>query len=295
VLLIIGASGQLGSALADAFAGRDLRRPSHAECDVGDHAAVRAYLQAHRPEVVINCTAFHNVEQCEKMPEQALRINALAVDAMAQSCAEIGAAFATISTDYVFPGDAHRPYDEHDAPNPLSVYGTSKLAGELLVRRHGPRHFVFRTSGVYASTGVSNKGYTFIERILRQAESGEPVRVVDNMTFSPSYAPHVAQVMRAVIDGEVFGTHHVTNAGWTTWYDFARYALEGSGLAADLAPIRYDAYGSAVKRPLFSPLVSVRLPAAGIAVAPPWQSGVDAFLTTRAQRRAAGAEARSGG
>jgi dTDP-4-dehydrorhamnose reductase len=285
VLLIIGASGQLGSFLAEAFAGRDILKPSHAECDVTDHAAVRAYLQNHRPQVVINCSAFHNVEQCEKNPEMAFRVNALAVDAIAEACAGIGASFATISTDYVFEGNGCRPYDEHDAPNPLSAYGASKLAGELLVRRHGTRHFIFRTSGVYAKSGMSNKGYTFIERVLQQAERGEPVRIVNNMTFSPSYAPHVARVMRDVIVGEAFGTHHVTNAGQTTWYDFARYAFERSGLEPDLAPIQYDAYGSGVKRPLFSPLVTATLPAVSIAIAPPWQAGVDAFLAERVNRR----------
>lgn len=287
MLLIIGANGQLGSALAEAFAGRDLLTPSHAECDVLDHAAMRTYLQTYRPDVVINCSAFHNVEQCEKTPGPAFLLNALAVDAMAQTCAEIGALFATISTDYVFAGDGARPYDERDAPNPLSAYGASKLAGELLVRRHGPRHVIFRTSGIYAKSGMSNKGYTFIERVLQQAERGEPVRVVDNMTFSPSYAPHVARVMRDAIDAQVLGIQHVTNAGSTTWYDFARYAFERSGLAPDFAPIRYDAYGSAVKRPLFSPLVSARLPEAGIEIAPPWQAGVDAFLLERTRRQAA--------
>jgi len=154
MMILIGASGQLGSAIVEEATLRELPvlAPSHAELDLLDPAALRAYLAAHPSTVVVNCSAFHNVDQCEKTPEPAFAANALAVDVLAGLCAEYGTVCATVSTDYVFDGTLGRAYDERDAPNPLSAYGASKLAGELLVRRHGPEHFIFRTSGVYGKS-----------------------------------------------------------------------------------------------------------------------------------------------
>ena len=134
---------------------------------------------------------------------------------------------------------------------------------------------------------MSNKGYTFIERVLQQAERGEPLRIVRNMTFSPTFAPHAARAIRDAIDARAFGTHHVTNAGATTWYDFAAAAFARSGLTPAVEPLAYDAYGSAVKRPLYSALAATTLPAAGVAPPPAWEAGLDEFLVARAARQAA--------
>jgi dTDP-4-dehydrorhamnose reductase len=286
-IAILGASGQLGGALVSAYGDRPLLLPAHRDLDIEDGDALAAFLAAERPAALINCTAFHNVDECERTPERAFAVNALAVDRAAKLCAAAGTLFATISTDYVFDGTLGRPYSERDAPNPLSAYGTSKLAGELLVRRHGDAHFIFRLSGVYSASGTSNKGYTFIERVLQQAERGEPLRIVRNMTFSPTYAPHAARVIREAIDGRAVGTHHVTNAGATTWYDFAAAAFAASGLAPQVESLMYDGYGSAVKRPLYSALVSTTLASAGIAPMPPWEDGLHEYLRGRAARRAA--------
>lgn len=286
-IAILGASGQLGGALATAYAGRPLLTPSHREVDIDDAPAVAALLAGERPTVLINCTAFHNVDECERAPERAFAINALAVDRTAAQCAAAGVRFATISTDYVFDGTLGRAYREDDAPNPLSAYGISKLAGELLVRRHGPEHFIFRLSGVYSETGTSNKGYTFIERVLQQAERGEPLRIVSNMTFSPSYAPHAARVIRDTIDARLYGTHHVTNAGATTWFAFAAAAFARAGLAPDVEPLTYENYGAPAKRPLYSALESTTIAAAGIVPAPAWEAGLDEYVAGRAQRRGA--------
>ncbi len=284
-IAILGASGQLGGALVTAYAGRPLLTPKHAELDVEDCVALARYVDEHQPAVLINCTAFHNVDECERLPERAFAVNALAVDRAAALCAERGVRFATVSTDYVFDGRTDRPYREDDAPNPLTAYGISKHAGELLTRRHGNEHFIFRLSGVYSASGTSNKGYTFIERVLQQAERGEPVRVVRNMTFSPSYAPHAARIMRDAIDAGSFGTHHVTNTGATTWYEFAAAAFARAGLPTQIEALTYDNYGAKAKRPLFSALVSTKLAAAGIDPAPSWECGLDEYLAGRASRR----------
>ena len=285
-IAIFGASGQLGGALVAAYGGRPVSAPPHRDLDFEDAAALAGFIAAEAPAVLINCTAFHNVDECERVPERAFAVNALAVDRAAKLCAAAGVRFATISTDYVFDGTLGRPYREDDAPNPLTAYGVSKLAGELLVRRHGPQYFIFRLSGVYSASGTSNKGYTFIERVLQQAERREPLRIVRNMTFSPSFAPHAARVIRDVIDARLYGTHHVTNAGATTWYDFAQAAFARCGLTPEVEELTYDNYGATAKRPLFSALESTTLAAADITPAPRWEDGLDEYLAGRAARRA---------
>jgi dTDP-4-dehydrorhamnose reductase len=287
-IAIAGGSGQLGTALRDALSAREVVAPAHAEMPFEDGAAVARMLDDARPDVFINCTAFHNVDVCEREPEKAFALNALAVDRAARACAARGVAFATVSTDYVFDGTLGRAYREDDAVRPLTAYGASKAAGEFLTRRHGARHYIVRTSGLFGTTGTSNKGYTLIERVLRQAQAGEPTRMVDDMIFSPAYAPHVARAIRDLLDAQVFGTHHVTNSGTVSWYEFVRTAFAKAGFAgAPLEPIAYASLGNPTPRPMRSPLENTTFPRAGIAPLPPWQAALDDFLAARAQPAAA--------
>jgi len=281
-IAIAGGSGQLGTALRAVFADRDVVAPSHAELDFEDGAALARLLDEVRPGVLINCTAFHHVDTCEREPERAFAVNALAVDRAAALCARRGVAFATISTDYVFAGTLGRAYREDDAVGPLTAYGASKAAGEFLTRRHGERHYVVRTSGVFGTTGTSSKGYTLIEKVLRQAERGEPTRMVADMVFSPSYAPHVARALRDLIDRQAYGTHHAVNAGATSWFEFVRAAFEKAGFGgAPLERTTYAALGNPTRRPMYSPLENTTFAPAGITALPHWSEALDEFLTAR--------------
>ncbi|MDB5027127.1 MAG: spsK [Candidatus Eremiobacteraeota bacterium] len=295
-IAIVGASGQLGSALREIFSGREVIAPSHAEVPFESGDAIARLLEDAQPHVLINCAAFHNVDLCEREPERAFELNALAVDRAAAACAGRGVAFATISTDYVFEGTLGRPYREDDAVGPRTAYGASKAAGEFLTRRHGARHYIVRTSGVFGTVGTSNKGYTLIEKVLRQAERGEPTRMVADMTFSPSYAPHVARAVRDLLDAEAFGTHHVTNAGAVSWHEFVRSAFIKAGYPdAPLEPISYASFANPTQRPMHSALANTTFAAAGIAPLPSWDAALDDFLAVRVARAAgapAGAAAR---
>jgi dTDP-4-dehydrorhamnose reductase len=289
-IAILGGAGQLGSALRAALAGRELIVPSHAEVPIENRDALARLLDDRRPDVLINCTAFHNVDLCERDPAPAFAINALAVDAAAEACAARAVAFATISTDYVFDGTLGRAYREDDAVGPRTAYGASKAAGEFLTRRHGERHWIVRTSGVFGTTGTSNKGYTLIEKVLRQAERGEPTHMVADMIFSPSYAPHVARAVRDLVDAEAFGTHHVANAGECSWYEFVRTAFEKARLpAAPLQPVTYASLNNRTRRPMHSPLENTTFARDGIAPLPPWQAALDEFLVARRAQTAVGA------
>jgi dTDP-4-dehydrorhamnose reductase len=291
-VLLIGGQGQLGTALR---AGRDhIVAPTHAEFDItsGDFDGL---LDAVRPRALINCAAFHNVDRCEREPMAAFAANAVAVDRMAAACAARDIVFVTVSTDYVFSGDADRPYREDDAPSPRTAYGTSKLAGELLARRYPSRSIIVRTSGVFGTTGTSSKGYTLIDKVLAQAERGEVTRMVADMTFSPTFAPHLARALWDLIERDAFGLHHVTNEGECTWYDFIRTAFAKAGLAdAPLEPIDYALLNNPTRRPRYSPLANTTFADYGIAPMPHWSHALDEFFEARRTRLATAAGAPRG-
>jgi dTDP-4-dehydrorhamnose reductase len=280
-VLVIGGSGQLGREIVAVFADRPAHAPAHADLDLEQADAVLTTLGRLRPTLVVNAAAYHHVERCEAYPERAFAVNALAVDRLAAACALAGAALVTFSTDYVFDGLAGAPYRESDGPNPLSAYGASKLAGEHLVRRHGGRHFIVRTSGLYGRRPSTVKGYTFIDRVLRQAEAGEPVRVVDDVTFSPSFAPHVATALRALVEREAFGTYHVSDAGAISWFTFACEAFALRGLDARPEAVSAEAFAGAARRPKYSALAHEGIARAGLPPMPDWRQGLEEYLQTR--------------
>ena len=280
-ILLIGGSGQLGTALRAELVDAEIAAPPHVAFDlVTDEPA--ALLDGVHYDVAINCAAFHNVDTCEREPDKAMAANTLAVDRLARACAERDIAFMTISTDYVFDGTAARPYTESDATGPRTAYGVSKLGGELLARRAGRKHYVVRTSGVFGTVGTSSKGYTLIDKVLGQAERGEPTRMVADMTFSPSYAPHVARTIHALIDAEAYGLHHVTNAGACTWFEFVQTAFAKAGFAdAELEPVAYSSFNNPVQRPMYSPLANTTFGSLGVAAMPDWDTALDEYLEAR--------------
>lgn len=284
-VVIIGASGQLGSDLTTAFASHETIGVDHKMFDIEMPSAISTLLSRHKPELVINTAAFHNVELCETRPDRAFAVNALAVDNLAAQCAIAGAILAHVSTDYVFDGRATRPYREDDPPRPLSAYGISKHAGELLLWRHLERGYVFRTSGLYGLRGSSTKGYTFIERVLTQAAEKKPLRVVTDITFSPSFTGHVARAILGIVERGVFGTYHVTNSGACTWYDFASEALRQGGFDLPIERVTSATYPTLARRPPYSALEHAALRDAGLPEIESWQDGIGAYL---AQRSAGG-------
>lgn len=280
-VLIFGGSGQLGGEIRKEWTGVTIVSPSHAEVDITDAAMVARTIEEHAPDVVVNCAAFHNVDRCETEPQNALAANALAVNAMAEACAQHGAVFVTVSTDYVFDGELGRPYTEADQPRPLNAYGVSKYAGELLTLRLQSPAYVVRTCGVYATRPSSSKGHTFIDRIITQARAGEPIRIVSDQTVSPTYAPHLAQGLLALLEsGAPYGLYHMVNEGPVTWYDFACEALRIAGIDHPVEAISYKDWASRVRRPAFSALENAKLREVGITL-PSWRDGIAAYMRDR--------------
>ncbi len=274
-VLLIGGSGRLGTAIRRRWSDCEIVAPSHGELDLRDCGALARAVAGARPDVLLNAAAFHDVDRCEIEPAMAFETNAIAIAAAARVARDAGAAFVTISTDYVFDGAASSPYSEDDAPHPLSVYGTSKLAGEYLVESLGGRAFVVRTCGVYGRT-ESPARPGLVERVLAGG-AGRPLRVVADSYASPTFAGDLADALRRLVQTDAYGLYHAVNAGPVSWYDFAREAARLAGIHAALEPISAQEWEAAAVRPRFSALANAKLAALGIAM-PAWQEGLAAYL-----------------
>ena len=190
-VVIIGSKGQLGTDLQPALKDFRVTGLTHQDLDVGDVERARTLFRDLRPDVVINTSAFHKVDVCEDEPAASFAVNATGAYELARLAAELDFTLVHFSSDYVFDGGATVPYRETDLAAPISVYGTSKLAGENLVRAFCPRHFVIRTTGLYGVAGASGKGGNFVETMIRLGKAG-PVRVVDDQVMTPTATADLA-------------------------------------------------------------------------------------------------------
>jgi dTDP-4-dehydrorhamnose reductase len=284
-VVLIGAGGQLGTDLAARLAGPQLVALTRDRLDVTDAAAVERTLAQVGPSVVINTAASHRVDDIERDPAPAFRVNVVAVHHLARACARHGARLVHFSTDYVFGGGRPGPYAESTPPAPLSAYGTSKLAGEYLVRHASDRHLVIRSSGLYGVAGSSGKGGNFAETMLRLARDEKPIRVVDDQVLAPTYTADLADaIVRLLALDPPGGVYHLTNAGACSWFAFARRIFDLTGLAADLAPTTSAEFGAPARRPANSVLLNTRAAALGLPPLRAWDDALRAYLAAKGHR-----------
>jgi dTDP-4-dehydrorhamnose reductase len=267
-VLVTGALGQLGRALGGALAAHQVVALPRAELDIADLDAVREVVRMHRPDLLVNAAAYNRVDEAEADDTAAYRGNALGPRNLALATAEIGVPLLHVSSDYVFDGRATRPYHEFDRPDPQSAYGRSKLAGELAVREINPRHYVVRTAWVYDAQGSN-----FPRTMLSLAERPE-VRVVDDQTGSPTYAPHLAAAIARLIPSGAFGTYHLAGQGAVSWYGLTRTLYERRGIRTPLVPVTTAEFPRPAPRPRYSVLTTLQEPRI---VLPPWQEGLADF------------------
>ncbi len=279
---IIGANGQLGTDLVNAFSRHDVIPWTRRDFDVCDHRRAEEAVLSARPDVLINTAAFHKTDACEDVPELTFSVNAIAVRNLALAAQACDATLVQLSTDYVFDGAQREPYLEGDRPNPINVYGASKLAGEHLVAAICLRYYVVRVASLFGTAGSSGKGGNFVETILAKAGCGEVLAFVDDVVMSPTYAADAARAIRLLVEAVAPpGTYHVTNAGACSWYAFAAEILHRAGLAADLRPTTLEALAPRARRPRYSALASQRLPAIGLTPLRPWPDALAAYLSAR--------------
>lgn len=276
--VVIGATGQLGSALVNRLAG-DVIALGHKEVEITDAARVHSVLADQQPQLVINATAYNLVDQAEDEPQVAYAVNALGPRNVAQACAKLDAAILHVSTDFVFGLDTARtvPLTEDCAPGPVSAYGASKLAGEYFVRALCPRHYVVRTCGLYGNPEGSAKG-NFVEKMLRLGSERKELSIVNDHQCTPTSAEDLARAILDLVKTEQFGLYHATNSGSTTWCGLAIEVFRLAGLPVQVKPITSQDYPARARRPTYSVLDTARLERAVGYALPSWQDAVARYL-----------------
>jgi dTDP-4-dehydrorhamnose reductase len=274
---VIGSTGQLGRDLMRVF-GEEAVGFAHEDLDVTDEAGVASAVRSEKPDWVLNTAAFHRVDDCEDDPTSTFAVNATGALNVARAAADVRSGVVFYSTDYVFGGrNRDHPYEERDSPNPISVYGTSKVAGEQLVAQANTRHLVVRSAGLYG-TATSRKGWTFPELMINKARSEGAVRVVTDQVLSPTFTADLARKTRELIEHDAVGLFHLTNAGECSWFEFARGAFEIAGVEAKMEPVDSAQFKQRARRPSYSALATTRLGEIGLSPMRPWREALGEYL-----------------
>lgn len=275
--MITGAAGLVGRAVAEdwARAGDQIVGFDHAALDITNEHELNATIDHERPEVLINCAAWTDVDGCELNPEQAQTVNARGPDLLARACRRIGALLITISTDYVFDGEKDGFYTQRDQPNPQSAYAVSKLAGERRAQTAWARTIVVRSGYIFG-----NGGTNFLSTIVERAQRGERLRAINDSYGTPTYAPHLARRLQQLAQLDLPGTYHVVNSGdGASFEDFARLVLTDAGLDMNLIEgVSMRTLTRPAPRPRNSRLRCLLSEAVGLAEMPSWKTGVGDFV-----------------
>ena len=282
-ILITGGQGQLGRALAARYAGSgEVAALGRDELDVTDRARVEATVARIAPGLIIHAAAATDVDRCEREPELAFRLNALATRYLAAAAGERDIPFVYVSTNYVFDGakPAGEAYHEWDTTGPISVYGRAKLAGEEETRRHARRHLIVRTAQVYAA-----QGRKFVQTMLRLANEGRTsVGGVADQWGQPTYATDLAHGIAALAATGAWGTYHLTNAGACTWADWAVEIFRLSGRRVTVEPIPASSFKRDATPPTNGVIANVAAAALGVTL-PDWRDGLRRCLTEMGELR----------
>jgi len=280
-ILLIGKTGQLGRELMkDAFSfGFEVSGFEKEELDVTRESEVREHIEHTKPDIVINASAYNLVAKSEESPLSAMELNFLAVSKLARICKEKNITFITYSTDYVFDGRKGEPYEEHDEPNPLQMYGMSKLAGESAAAASYPEGtFIIRTCGLYGGKeGSPDKG-NFVLNIMKEAHEKNVIEVSFEQIVNPTYAADLSQATLKLLQAKAdAGIYHLANEGECSWYEFTREIFTLSGIDTKVKPVDRGGQSGKMKRPKFSALKNEKGKSLGITL-PSWQEGLKSYI-----------------
>jgi len=280
--LVIGSRGMLGTDLMGLLEEQGIKAVGCdiEELDITSPDSVRQGLSLHKPGVILNVAAYTDVDGAESNAEAVFRVNAQGPGHLAAAASEIGAALVHISTDYVFDGAGTSPYCEDDPINPVGVYACSKAEGETRVRSALPHnHCIVRTQWLFGLHGRN-----FVEAILGAAETKDLLNVVNDQHGSPTYTADLATALIRLCRIGYVGTVHVTNAGSTTWYGFAKAILEKAGLSrVRVNPITTQELNRPARRPLYSVLDNSRFVEVAGSPLRPWEKALDEYMDLRAR------------
>jgi dTDP-4-dehydrorhamnose reductase len=271
-LLVTGAAGMLGRDVVAAAgdAGHEVAALARADLDITDAAAVRAAVHAARPDAVVNCAAWTDVDGAEAAEEAATAVNGTGAGHVAAAAAAVNAHVIHLSSDYVFDGEATEPYTEQAAPAPRSAYGRSKLAGERAVLAAGGRTAIVRASWLFGPHGRN-----FVDTMRRLGAERDEIAVVDDQVGCPTYTGHLAPALVTIAERGLTGMLHVAGGGRCSWYELAIATFEETGIPCRVRPQHTADVGRPASRPAFSALASTR---ADAPILPPWRDGLRAHL-----------------
>lgn len=274
-VLVTGAAGMLGREVTAACHARnnEVVALAHAALEITDSAAVDRALSHYRPDAVVNCAAFTDVDGAEDDEPGAMRINDEGAALLAAAAASIGAKVVYPSSDYVFDGSRREPYVESSFPSPLSAYGRSKLAGETSVAVTNSRHFIVRSSWLF---GIGGKN--FVETMLRLGAEQSEVLVVSDQVGCPTYTRHLGEALAQLIEGEEFGIHHIAGGGSCSWYEFAQEIFDQANVECRVMAGTTELLARKAPRPPYSALGSER---GDPITLPHWREGLAAYLAER--------------
>jgi dTDP-4-dehydrorhamnose reductase len=280
-ILVTGAAGRLGGKLLTTLAerghevsGADIVGENVLRVDIGDFEATRALVADVKPDVVVHPAAWTDVDGCAKDPEKAIAINGFGTQHVALAAANVGAAIMYVSSNEVFDGNSDRPYREYDVTNPINPYGYSKWVGERALVNINPRHYIVRTSWLFAHGGKN-----FIQAVLNNAVAGKQLRIVTDEVANPTYNDDLAEAIGRLVETERFGVYHMVNEGGCSRWEFARYFLDKLGYAdTPVEKIVLADWPRASVPPHYASLSNLAGKHIGITLRP-WQEAVDAFLT----------------
>jgi len=278
-LMVTGAAGQLGSAIARSDA-HDVVPFTRTQLDIGDESAVRQAVAAARPDAIVNCAAYNDVDGAERDAAGALLGNAFGVLYLARAARAAGATFVHYSTDFVFDGTHDRPYLETDEPAPMSTYGSSKLLGEWFANE-APDAYVLRVESLFGGPRAKSS----IDKILASIQAGQPTRVFSDRTVTPSYVEDVVAVTEGILARRPeAGLYHCVNSGVTTWLGIAEEVARLLGREAKIVTVKLADVKLVARRPLYCALANGKLTAAGFTL-PTWQDAVARYVALATERR----------
>lgn len=281
-VMIVGANGQLAFDLLNLLKKNyQVITSTRADLDVTLYKTCWHFVQKHKPNIVINTAAYHNTEECENNPEISFQVNSIGAYNCAKAAYNIGATILFLSSDYVFDG-TKKGFNETDKPNPLNIYGASKLAGENLVKIANDKYYIIRTTGLYGEK-LSGKGHNFVSLMLEKAKNQEDIEVVNDQYCSPTYSNDLAKKIIELLEKNVpFGIYHLVNEGFISWYEFAKAIFEIAHIKVNLTPISSTKRPStikSIKRPKYSVLATKKLKSLSLSNLRPWDQALSEYLS----------------
>jgi len=279
-IAVVGAEGQLGAAVVHECAGRhELIEFTHSMLDITNDEQVLAVLGRAKPDAIVNCAAYNDVDGAEDHAVEALNVNMLAVRALARAATASAAALVHFSTDFVFDGTSSRPYVETDTPNPRGTYAASKLLGEWFAA-DAARAYVLRVESLFGSVRGARPAKGSVASILKAIQSGSEARVFEDRTISPAYVFDVAVATRKLVEMSAApGLYHCVNSGSCTWLELAREIGRQLDVQPTLVPVRMADLKLRAERPLYCVLSNAKLAAVGVDM-PTWQNALTRFIKT---------------